>query len=72
MKMAKILDACCGGRMFWFDKAHPDAVYMDNRRLDTITSNGQHFVVSRIYWGISGICLLRITRSAWLFLIRHI
>ena len=42
--MAKILDACCGGRMFWFDKAHPDAVYMDNRRLDT--SNGQHFVVS--------------------------
>lgn len=54
------------------DKAHHDAVYMDNRRLDTITSNGQHFVVSRIYWGISGICLLRITRSAWLFLIRHI
>lgn len=26
MKRAKILDACCGGRMFWFDKAHPDAV----------------------------------------------
>lgn len=27
----KILDACCGGRMFWFNKQHPKAVYMDNR-----------------------------------------
>ena len=26
-----ILDACCGGRMFWFDKNHPQVVYMDNR-----------------------------------------
>ena len=27
----KILDACCGGRMFWFDKKHPDAIFVDNR-----------------------------------------
>ena len=27
----EILDACCGGRMWWWDKAHPLAVYMDNR-----------------------------------------
>lgn len=27
----QILDACCGGRMWWWDKAHPLAVYMDNR-----------------------------------------
>jgi hypothetical protein len=26
-----ILDACCGGRHFWFDKDHPSAVYMDIR-----------------------------------------
>jgi len=26
-----ILDACCGGRMFWFDKHHPNALYIDNR-----------------------------------------
>jgi len=26
-----ILDACCGGRMFWFNKAHPNAIYIDNR-----------------------------------------
>ncbi len=27
----KILDACCGGRMFWFNKKHPNALYVDIR-----------------------------------------
>lgn len=27
-----ILDACCGGRMFWFNKAHPKALYVDIRQ----------------------------------------
>jgi hypothetical protein len=26
-----ILDACCGGRMFWFNKNHPNTIYIDNR-----------------------------------------
>lgn len=26
-----ILDACCGGRMMWFDKYHPNAIYIDIR-----------------------------------------
>ena len=26
-----ILDACCGGRMFWFNKKHPNALYIDRR-----------------------------------------
>jgi SAM-dependent methyltransferase len=26
----KILDACCGGRMFWFDKENPDVLFVDN------------------------------------------
>jgi len=26
-----ILDACCGGRMFWFNKKHPDVLYIDSR-----------------------------------------
>lgn len=30
--MKTILDACCGSRMFWFDRQDPRAVYMDNRR----------------------------------------
>jgi SAM-dependent methyltransferase len=28
----RVLDACCGSRMFWFDRAHPDALFVDNRR----------------------------------------
>lgn len=26
-----ILDACCGGRMFWFNKQHPNALFVDHR-----------------------------------------
>lgn len=26
-----ILDVCCGGRMFWFNKTHPDALFIDKR-----------------------------------------
>jgi len=29
--LAKILDACCGSRMFWFDKHNPYTIYMDIR-----------------------------------------
>ena len=32
MKTDKIiLDACCGGRMFWFDKKNPDVLFADIR-----------------------------------------
>lgn len=27
-----VLDACCGSRMFWFDRENPLAVFVDNRR----------------------------------------
>jgi SAM-dependent methyltransferase len=27
-----VLDACCGSRMFWFDRADPRCLYVDNRR----------------------------------------
>lgn len=26
-----ILDACCGGRMMWFNKKHPSTIYADKR-----------------------------------------
>jgi SAM-dependent methyltransferase len=29
--MTRILDACCGSRMFWFDKKNPDATFQDKR-----------------------------------------
>ncbi len=31
MKDKFILDACCGGRHFWFNPKHPNALYVDNR-----------------------------------------
>src|SRR3990167_4928561 len=31
-----ILDACCGGTMMWFNKNHPNTIYVDNR----ITNKG--------------------------------
>jgi SAM-dependent methyltransferase len=27
-----ILDACCGGRYFWYNKRHPNTLYVDNRK----------------------------------------
>ena len=32
MKKKFILDACCGGRMMWFNKKHPNALYIDIRK----------------------------------------
>ncbi len=29
-----ILDAACGGRMFWFNKNHPNTLYIDNRKAE--------------------------------------
>lgn len=34
--MIKILDPCCGTRMFWFDKNHPAAIFGDIRS-ETLT-----------------------------------
>lgn len=31
-----ILDACCGGRMFWFDKEHPKTLFIDKRVMEPI------------------------------------
>lgn len=39
--MKPILDATCGSRMIWFDKQHPDALYMDNRELTDILCDGR-------------------------------
>lgn len=31
MNDAAVLDACCGSRMFWFDRSDPRAVFIDSR-----------------------------------------
>lgn len=35
-----ILDACCGPRMMWLNKAHPNAVYIDIRKGNFEVSRG--------------------------------
>ena len=42
----KILDACCGSKMFWFDKKNKNVLYMDNRTLDTTLCDGRKLVVN--------------------------
>lgn len=41
----KILDACCGSRMFWFNKENADTIYMDNRAEDTSLCDGRKLIV---------------------------
>lgn len=43
--MKKILDVCCGSRMFWFDKANKDTVYMDIRQLDDTLCDGRQLSI---------------------------
>ena len=40
-----ILDACCGSRMFWFDKKNKNVVFMDNRTLETTLCDGRKLSV---------------------------
>lgn len=39
--MKRILDACCGSRMCWFDKNNPEALFMDIRQETTTLCDGR-------------------------------
>lgn len=39
--MSRILDACCGSKMFWFDKHNDDVIYMDNRQISETLCDGR-------------------------------
>jgi hypothetical protein len=41
MSRQRILDPCCGARMFWFDKDNPEAVFGDIRRQTGIIYDGR-------------------------------
>ena len=43
--MKKILDACCGSRMFWFDKENEETIFMDNRQIDTKLCDGRRLII---------------------------
>ena len=35
-----VLDACCGSRMFWFDKTNPQVLFVDIRRETLVDTTG--------------------------------
>ena len=37
----RILDACCGSRMFWYDRENKHTIYQDNRELNTTLCDGR-------------------------------
>ncbi|KAA9492929.1 class I SAM-dependent methyltransferase [Listeria monocytogenes] len=41
----KILDACCGSRMFWFDRQHADTTFMDIRDFEDVLCDGRKLAV---------------------------
>ncbi|GMK47609.1 methyltransferase [Paenibacillus glycanilyticus] len=42
----RILDACCGSRMFWFDKKNSDVLFMDIRSPQDTLSDGRRLDVN--------------------------
>lgn len=42
MTKARVLDACCGSRMMWFDHACPGVVFGDNRRETLVVTDRSH------------------------------
>lgn len=45
MKEKLILDACCGSRMFWFDKENPNVLFADIRNEEHILCDGRKLEV---------------------------
>lgn len=41
----KILDVCCGSRMFWFDKENKDTIFMDKRELEDTLCDGRKLII---------------------------
>lgn len=44
--MKKILDPCCGSKMFWFDKNNSDVIFGDIRQEEHILCDGRALEVS--------------------------
>ena len=63
-----ILDACCGSRMFWFDKHNPLVLFVD-KRSETLTAKDKDRIrtidVKPDVMPILLICRLRIILFIW-------
>lgn len=44
--MKPIIDVCCGGKMFWFDKNNKNVIFMDNRKFEDYLCDGRYFEVN--------------------------
>lgn len=42
----KIMDVCCGSRMFWFDKQNPDVLFCDKRNENHVLCDGRKLDVN--------------------------
>lgn len=42
MSGERVLDPCCGSRMMWFDRRHPDAVFGDRRSETIVVTDRSH------------------------------
>ena len=45
MEKPTILDVCCGGKMFYFDKNDKCVLFQDIRRINTTLCDGREFVI---------------------------
>ena len=45
-KGIKILDACCGSRMFWFDKSDPRCLFVDIRKEEHTLCDGRRLKIN--------------------------
>lgn len=43
--MKTIIDVCCGSKMFWFNRNHPETVYMDIRELEDTLCDGRKLII---------------------------
>lgn len=46
MQQKQVLDVCCGGKMFYFDKSIKDVLFCDNRKEQHVLCDGRRFDVS--------------------------
>lgn len=41
----KIVDVCCGSKMFYFDKENPNVLFLDNREVEMTLCDGRRLTV---------------------------
>jgi hypothetical protein len=65
-KLPPVLDVTCGGRMMWFNKRHPLALYLDNREIaDVELCDGRISQCVRILWQTLRHCRSQMAASGW-------